>query len=240
MRRPSCGLRPRSCSRSAASARRPPEAIAAWEKTIDLAAELKRIAEFGCHIVTQSRRGIPGVAAADLRPAHRALRQRRAEPEGQELGRHGRLAHDHALRARRRRASWPTNSPTWASPSSAAARAASTPPPIRARSAARAAPSPCSAPASTWCSRRRTRSCSSDRRQRGGDHPVPLQPPGRQAVLPHPQPHRRRHDPGHGGGRGQPDQRRAHHRQLRHRIRPAGLRRARAASIRRAAKAATT
>jgi DNA processing protein len=28
-------------------------AIAAWEKTTDLSAELKRIAEFGCHIVTQ-------------------------------------------------------------------------------------------------------------------------------------------------------------------------------------------
>src|SRR5438128_3710330 len=30
------------------------EAIANWEKTIDLAAELKRIAEFGCRIVTQA------------------------------------------------------------------------------------------------------------------------------------------------------------------------------------------
>ena len=30
------------------------EAIAAWEKTTDLSAELKRIAEFGCHIVTQT------------------------------------------------------------------------------------------------------------------------------------------------------------------------------------------
>ena len=29
------------------------EAIANWEKTIDLAAELKRIKEFGCHILTQ-------------------------------------------------------------------------------------------------------------------------------------------------------------------------------------------
>ena len=30
------------------------EAIATWEKTINLSAELKRIAEFGCHIVTQA------------------------------------------------------------------------------------------------------------------------------------------------------------------------------------------
>ncbi len=30
------------------------EAIANWEKTIDLSAELKRIADFGCHIVTQA------------------------------------------------------------------------------------------------------------------------------------------------------------------------------------------
>jgi len=28
------------------------EAIASWEKTVDLGAELKRIAEFGCHVVT--------------------------------------------------------------------------------------------------------------------------------------------------------------------------------------------
>ena len=30
------------------------EAVAAWEKNADLSAELKRIAEFGCHIVTQA------------------------------------------------------------------------------------------------------------------------------------------------------------------------------------------
>lgn len=30
------------------------EAIATWEKTIDLAAELKRIADYGCHILTQA------------------------------------------------------------------------------------------------------------------------------------------------------------------------------------------
>ncbi len=30
------------------------EAIANWEKTVDLSAELKRIAEFGCHIVAQA------------------------------------------------------------------------------------------------------------------------------------------------------------------------------------------
>ena len=30
------------------------EAIASWEKTVDLAAELKRIADFGCRIVTQA------------------------------------------------------------------------------------------------------------------------------------------------------------------------------------------
>ena len=29
------------------------EAIASWEKTIDLSAELKRIADFGCRIVIQ-------------------------------------------------------------------------------------------------------------------------------------------------------------------------------------------
>ena len=43
---------------------------------------------------------------------------------------------------------------------------------------------------------------------------VPVQPPGGQAELPHPQPHCGRHDAGHGGGGGQPDQRRADHREF--------------------------
>jgi DNA processing protein len=35
------------------------EAIAGWEKNIDLAAELKRISEFGCHIVTRGDQEYP-------------------------------------------------------------------------------------------------------------------------------------------------------------------------------------
>ena len=35
------------------------DAIANWEKTIDLAAELKRIADFGCHIVVQADANYP-------------------------------------------------------------------------------------------------------------------------------------------------------------------------------------
>ena len=35
------------------------EAIATWEKTIDLNAELKRIQDFGCHIVTQAEEEYP-------------------------------------------------------------------------------------------------------------------------------------------------------------------------------------
>jgi DNA processing protein len=35
------------------------DAIAGWEKNIDLAAELKRISEFGCHIVTQADAAYP-------------------------------------------------------------------------------------------------------------------------------------------------------------------------------------
>ena len=38
------------------------EAIAGWEKTIDLAGELKRIPEFGCHVLIQSRRGLSRIA----------------------------------------------------------------------------------------------------------------------------------------------------------------------------------
>ena len=59
-------------------------------------------------------------------------------------------------------------------------------------------------------------------------------------IFPHPQPHRRGHDAGHGGGRGQPDQRRAHHRQLGHRHMAARSSRCPAALTPRAAKAATT
>jgi DNA processing protein len=35
------------------------EAIAGWQKSVDLAAELKRISDFGCHIVTQSDAEFP-------------------------------------------------------------------------------------------------------------------------------------------------------------------------------------
>ncbi len=35
------------------------EAIAAWEKTVDLAGELKRIADFGCHVLTQADADYP-------------------------------------------------------------------------------------------------------------------------------------------------------------------------------------
>ena len=35
------------------------EAIANWEKNVDLPAELKRCEEFGCHVVTQDDAGYP-------------------------------------------------------------------------------------------------------------------------------------------------------------------------------------
>ena len=35
------------------------EAIANWEKTIDLAGELKRISDFGCHVLIQSDENYP-------------------------------------------------------------------------------------------------------------------------------------------------------------------------------------
>ena len=35
------------------------DAIAAWEKTVDLAGELKRIADFGCHVLTQTDEEYP-------------------------------------------------------------------------------------------------------------------------------------------------------------------------------------
>ncbi len=60
----------------------------------------------------------------------------------------------------------------------------------------------------------------------GGGDAIPLQSQGRQAEFPHPQPVGGGHDAGHGGGRGQPDQRRAHHGQNGGRQWPPGLRRA--------------
>ena len=78
------------------------EAIASWEKTIDLAGELKRIAEFGCHVLIQTDENYPRVAPGNLRSAAGALRQRRADGEGQKRRGHGRFAHDHALRHRDR------------------------------------------------------------------------------------------------------------------------------------------
>ena len=37
------------------------EAISAWEKTVDLPGELKRIADFGCHVLIQSDAGYPEI-----------------------------------------------------------------------------------------------------------------------------------------------------------------------------------
>jgi len=37
------------------------EAIANWEKTIDLAGELKRISDFGCHVLIQSDENYPAM-----------------------------------------------------------------------------------------------------------------------------------------------------------------------------------
>ena len=37
------------------------EAIANWEKTVDLSGELKRISEYGCHVLTQADDEYPGL-----------------------------------------------------------------------------------------------------------------------------------------------------------------------------------
>ncbi len=37
------------------------EAISSWEKSVDLAGELKRIAEFGCHVLISSDENYPGL-----------------------------------------------------------------------------------------------------------------------------------------------------------------------------------
>ena len=59
----------------------------------------------------------------------------------------------------------------------------------------------------------------------------PLQPEGRQAELPNPQPHRRRDDAWHRGGGGRPEKRLADHRQYGSGQQPAGVRRARSGGL---------
>ena len=78
------------------------EAIAAWEKTIDLSAELKRIADSGCRIVTQADPEYPESLRQIYDPPIVLYVKGELEREGQELRRHGRLAHDDALRHRNR------------------------------------------------------------------------------------------------------------------------------------------
>jgi len=41
-------------------------AIAHWEQTVDLTAELKRIADFGCHVLTQEDPHYPPLLSRDL------------------------------------------------------------------------------------------------------------------------------------------------------------------------------
>ena len=77
-------------------------AIAGWEKTVDLAGELKRISGIRLPRFDSNRRGLSRLAPANLRPAAGALRQGRADREGQKRRGHGRLAHDDALRHRDR------------------------------------------------------------------------------------------------------------------------------------------
>ena len=62
-------------------------------------------------------------------------------------------------------------------------------------------------------------------------YPVPLQPEGRQAELPNPQPHRRRDDAWHRGGGGRPEKRLADNRQYGSGQQPAGVRCARSGGL---------
>ena len=67
-------------------------AIAGWEKTVDLAGELKRISGIRLPRFDSKRRGLSRIAPANLRPAAGALRQGRADREGQKRRGDGRLA----------------------------------------------------------------------------------------------------------------------------------------------------
>ena len=70
------------------------EAIATG-KTVDLASELKRIQEFGCHVLTQT--GLPGVAPADLRSPV-VLYTKGELTEKDKTQSRWWIAHDHTLR----------------------------------------------------------------------------------------------------------------------------------------------
>ena len=69
----------KTCSRSRGIGEDTAEAISEWEKHIDLAAELKRIADFGCRVVIQSDAEYPDSLREIYDPANRALRKGRAD-----------------------------------------------------------------------------------------------------------------------------------------------------------------
>ncbi len=78
------------------------EAIANWEKTVDLAGELKRIQEFGCHVLIQSDADYPESLRQIYDPPLVLYVKGALDRQGQERGGDGRLADDDALRHRGR------------------------------------------------------------------------------------------------------------------------------------------
>jgi DNA processing protein len=78
------------------------DGIAGWESQIDLAGELRRIEEFGAHVLTRESAEYPARSARDLQSADCSLRLGNAHRTRPSRGQRRRLAQDQSLRARLR------------------------------------------------------------------------------------------------------------------------------------------
>ncbi len=187
------------------------EKISNWEKSVDLAGELKRIADFGCHVLISSDENYPaslreiydpplvlyvkGELTAKDKNAVAMVGSRMTTHYGIETAR--KLAYQLAY--------------IGVTVVSGGARGIDTAAHQGALSGKGRTIAVLGTGINLICAAGERGIVRAHRGQRRGHHAVSLQPPGGQAKFSHPQPHRRRHDSGHGGRRGQPDQRRAHH-----------------------------
>ena len=201
-------------------------AIAGWEKTVDLAGELKRIQEFGCHVLIQSDEDYPaslrqiydpplvlyvkGALTAKDKNAVAMVGSRMTTHYGIETAR--KLAYQLAY--------------VGVTVVSGGARGIDT----ASHQGALAAKGRTVCVLGTGINivfpPENAGIVRAHCRIRRGHHAISLQPQRRQTILRHPQPHHCRHDARHGGGGGGPAQRRAHHVEFCDGIWPAGFRRA--------------
>src|ERR1039458_10024630 len=216
------------------------EAIATWEKTIDLAGELKRISDFGCHVLIQSDENYPaslreiydpplvlyvkGELTAKDKNAVAMVGSRSTTHYGIETAR--KLAYKLAYVGVTVVSGGVRGIDTAAHQGALAAKGRTVCvlgtginivfPPENAELFGRTG----GERADGLRARHRHQYCVPARergivrahcRIRRGHHAIPLQPQRRQTILRHPQPDHCRHDARHGCRGGGPAQRRAHH-----------------------------